>query len=382
MIRYHDDPIEESVSRAPRNKFWTIVLAIFMISFGSTYAANISINTGQPSEFGQGIRVTSACDANIYVNVTTGFTNSSSATNSAFGVETVTVSDIAASCVGKSFKLNLFDSATSDSLNASPIIISYAASPTNGQTYNGSTWSSSAADIKVSGATLVRATIDTTGTGVDSRAGKTSISIVGILNGSSAKVASASVGRISLESIGYIAIYAIGDTGPAGGTIFMLPTTAGNSTGKYFEFAPVDVETNTSWGSSYSGVSNLTTAGALAIGAGQANTAEIIAKSTGPGGARSAAAYTNNGYSDWFLGSGYEIRALCMYARGIITTKNPAVDNCNTGTLTGTWSNEYITSSTRGYDGYMWRIVFTGYGVDFNYMNGAVRPIRMFSPGS
>jgi hypothetical protein len=382
MIRYHDDPIEEADSGAPRNKFWSIVLAIFMISFGSTYAANISINTGQPSEFGQGIQVTSGCDANIYINTTAGFTNSSGASNSAFGVETVTVSDIAASCVGKSFKLNLFDSTTSASLNASPIIISYAASPTNGQTFNGSTWSSSAADIKVSGATLVRATIDTTNSGLDSRAGKTTLSIAGITTSGSAKVQSANVSRVSLESTAYIGIYAIGDAGPGGGTIFMTPSTAGNNSGKYFEFAPVDVETSIGWGSNYSGVSDSTGAARLAIGAGQANTAEIIAKSTGPGGARSAAAYTNNGYSDWFLGSGYEVNALCMYARGTISTRNPATQNCNTGSLSGTWSNEYITSSVRGYDGYMWRIIFTGYGIDFNHPAGAVRPIRMFAPGS
>ena len=382
MIRYHDDPIEEADSGAPRNKFWTIVLAIFMISFGSTYAANISINTGQPSEFGQGIQVASGCDANIYINTTAGFTNSSSASNLSFGVETVTVSDIAASCAGKSFKLNLFDSTTSASLNASPIIISYAASPTNGQTFNGSTWSSSAADIKVSGATLVRATIDTTGTGLDSRTGKYTLSLVGITTSGSTKVQSANVARVSLESTAFIGIYAIGETGPGGGTIFMTPNTFGNPTGKYFEFAPVDVETSISWGSNYSGVSNLTTTAALAIGAGQTNTAEILAKSTGPGGARSAAAYSNNSYSDWFLGSGREMVALCMYARGIITTKNPSTENCNTGTLSGSWSNEYITSSTRGYDSYMWRIVFTGYGIDFNHPAGAVRPIRMFAPGS
>ena len=37
------------------------------------------------------------------------------------------------------------------------------------------------------------------------------------------------------------ATYAIGDTGPAGGKIFITPTTAGNTTGKYFEAALSDV---------------------------------------------------------------------------------------------------------------------------------------------
>lgn len=378
MARYYDDPVEETEQAAPRKNIFVIALAVFAISFGGTYAANISINTGQPSEFGQGIQVTSGCDTNIYVNATAGFTNSRSAGNSAFGVETVTVSDIAASCVGKSFKLNLFDSVTSASLNSSPITISYAASPTDGQTFNGSTWSSGAADIKVLGATLVRATIDTSGTGVDSRAGKTSLSLTGVVTNASAKVQSVNVGRISLESTKFITIYSLGETGPGGGTIFMTPGTLGNTTGKYFEFAPADVETSVRWGTGYSGVLDFNNPAGFAIGAGITTTAHIVARATG-GAAVSAAAYTNNGYDDWFLGSLYEMQAMCMYAKGL-RNLNPTVDNCTGGTLVGTWANEYITSSTRGYDNYTWRMYMTTIGKGFDHPAGAVRPLRMFDP--
>ena len=380
MARYHDDPIEEVEQAAPRNKFFLVALAIFAISFGSTYAANISINTDRSSEFGQGIQVTSGCDTNIYVDATARFTNSSNAGNSAFGVETITISDIAASCIGKSFKLNLFDSVTSASLNSSPITISYAASPTNGQTFNGSTWSSGAADIKVLGANLVRATIDTTGTGLDSRAGKTSLSLTGAVTRANAKVQSVNVGRVSLESTKFIEIYSLGDTGPGGGTIFMTPGTLGNATGKYFEFAAADVASNVYWATGYSGVAGLNNEAGFAIGAGATNTAYILARSTG-GGAHLAAAYSNNGYTDWFLGSLYEMQGMCMYAKGL-RNLNPTVDNCTGGTLVGTWANEYITSSTRGYDNYTWRMYMTSIGKGFDHPAGAIRPLRMFDPAS
>jgi hypothetical protein len=38
------------------------------------------------------------------------------------------------------------------------------------------------------------------------------------------------------------ATYSIGDTGPAGGKIFITPSTSGNTTGKYFEIALVGSE--------------------------------------------------------------------------------------------------------------------------------------------
>lgn len=39
--------------------------------------------------------------------------------------------------------------------------------------------------------------------------------------------------------------YRIGDTGPAGGVIFITPTTRGNTTGKYFEAAPANIDGTT-----------------------------------------------------------------------------------------------------------------------------------------
>lgn len=109
--------------------------------------------------------------------------------------------------------------------------------------------------------------------------------------------------------------YAIGDTGPGGGKIFITPSTAGNSTGKYFEVAPSSAQVARTW-ATYAN-SNQTTAvsGAdgTAIGTGAQNTIDIVAQA-GNVAATSAAAYasdyTNGGFSDWFLPSKDELNEL------------------------------------------------------------------------
>jgi len=41
--------------------------------------------------------------------------------------------------------------------------------------------------------------------------------------------------------------YEIGDTGPGGGKIFITPLTTGNTTGKYFEVAPIETQVTRTW---------------------------------------------------------------------------------------------------------------------------------------
>lgn len=378
MAQYHDDPIEvEEVTSS--KKLLTVALGVFAIAVGSTFAANINISSGGPSEFGQGIQVSTTCDPNIVVTPTATFSNAKTATIDSYTVESITVTDIAAACAGKSFKLNMYETSSAAPLNASPVTISFASSPTNGQSFNGTTWSGGTTDIRVLGGTLTAASIDTTGTGVDGRSGRTSITVVNVKNSSNLKVKSALVGRITMESAEYISIYALGDTGPGGGTIFLTPATLGNPTGKYFEYAPAYASTSTNPATgTYSGILDKTNTAGRAIGAGLANTNDITSKST-TGGAWDARNYSNNGYSDWFLPSNKELQAVCMYVRGILETRNASTDACSGGTLTGSWPYEIISSSTRGYDTYTWRGYFTSIGEGFNWQPGAVLPVRMFN---
>ncbi len=106
--------------------------------------------------------------------------------------------------------------------------------------------------------------------------------------------------------------YAIGDTGPGGGTIFYVASTP-QSWGCYLEAAPTDQPAHFS---EYACM-GMTIAGAdgTAIGTGQQNTLDILAAGCSPThGHDVAAAYAHNyshgGKTDWFLPSRDELSAL------------------------------------------------------------------------
>jgi hypothetical protein len=114
----------------------------------------------------------------------------------------------------------------------------------------------------------------------------------------------------------------IGDTGPAGGKIFITPSTAGNTTGRYFEAAPSGSSEIRPWATNVN--NNQTTAvsgaDATAIGTGEQNTIDIVAQ-TGNVAATCAAAYasdyTYGGFSDWFLPSRNELAELYIHRESI-----------------------------------------------------------------
>ncbi len=130
-------------------------------------------------------------------------------------------------------------------------------------------------------------------------------SLVIILSGCATKSATES------SPSGVAPKYAIGDTGPAGGIIFITPSTSGNSTGKYFEAAPADLGTELAW---CSDITNLLGVSKTTIGTGALNTAEMLLTCTS-GAAFSVDAYisptyNSTTYSDWFLPSKDELNQL------------------------------------------------------------------------
>ncbi len=81
---------------------------------GSTLAANISLGSASGIEFGQGVQVTSACDADgITVTPTTRFINAAGA--GTFYLSTIALTNIDLTddtkCVGKVFTLNAYNDA-------------------------------------------------------------------------------------------------------------------------------------------------------------------------------------------------------------------------------------------------------------------------------
>ena len=168
-----------------------------------------------------------------------------------------------------------------------------------------------------------------------------------------------------------IASYSIGDTGPAGGKVFITPSTSGNTTGLYFEVAPVSAQVERTW-SQFSPIFYQSTSVPLAqfdtIGTGKSNTVAIV--NQGNNDPATCAAkycddYTYGGFSDWFLPSRNELAQ--------IYTNRVAVGN-DFG-LGYFWS-----SSEEVYDG-AWVRYFNG-GADTNLAKANslyVRPVRSFS---
>ena len=101
-------------------------------------------------------------------------------------------------------------------------------------------------------------------------------------------------------------VYAIGDTGPAGGKVFYI--TDGGIHG--LEAAPTDSATSI-WGCSSTDILG---GESVIAGAGAINTAEIIGGcvSEEVTAAEIADAFTLNGFSDWFLPSQDELNLLFL----------------------------------------------------------------------
>jgi hypothetical protein len=89
-------------------KKWPLVIAGVAVlavagGIGSTFAANISLNSGAAVEFAQGTQVVSACDPDI----TTGLT--SKVVSGEFYVQDVNVTIDTAACAGKNLVVRLAD---------------------------------------------------------------------------------------------------------------------------------------------------------------------------------------------------------------------------------------------------------------------------------
>jgi hypothetical protein len=132
---------------------------------------------------------------------------------------------------------------------------------------------------------------------------------------------------------------AIGDTGPAGGKIFITPQTAGNTTGLYFEVAPVDVS-NTRY--TFCNQTNQLISGTLnsGIGYGESNTAAMIDWGCTSGAAVATSDYSLGGYDDWFLPSQDELKELY--------TQRKLFADCGTGKCAADLAASTYWSSSHG----------------------------------
>jgi len=167
------------------------------------------------------------------------------------------------------------------------------------------TYSSSNTAIATINATTGRATIVGAGTTTITA----TLAASGFWNGATLSV-SLSIGALCADG----GECRIGDVGPAGGKIFLIPSSAGNTTGKFFEAAASDLSSSMEWCNN--DTSSISGANGYAIGTGEANTVAMDAACTS-GAGQGAADYTNNGFGDWYLPSLDELTAM-LAARSTI----------------------------------------------------------------
>lgn len=174
--------------------------------------------------------------------------------------------------------------------------------------------------------------------------------------------------------------YAIGDTGPGGGKIFITPSTSGNSTGKYFEAALGTWNGGTDSNNDWCHNTNYTvgsSAQGTAIGTGKTNTDAIVSYCT-RGAAYVARAYAGGGLSDWFLPSVDELAELYTN-RTSVGGFNSMTQCCPSGSVSTTsyWSSTEVNN----YQARSLSFLPAGGSDNWGKIYGFnVRPVRMFSP--
>ena len=107
-----------------RNKLVTVIAGTFLFAVvGSTFAANITINSGSALEYGQGLTAAAACDSTMSIAPKNHYVNGSGSAGT-FYIDTITVTDAATTdsvtglskCINKTLKISAWDSGTATAL--------------------------------------------------------------------------------------------------------------------------------------------------------------------------------------------------------------------------------------------------------------------------
>ena len=113
---YSDDPIVPETSKGSVfSKLFSFVGIGALFVVGTTFAANINLNSGQRVEFGQGISIVTSCDSQVILTPRASFVNASGGGSFYFSSFTLSNVDVTA-CSGVSFTLKAFGNTSSDPL--------------------------------------------------------------------------------------------------------------------------------------------------------------------------------------------------------------------------------------------------------------------------
>ena len=391
---YSDDPVDFN-QESQKRKFPAIFGALLLLVGGgffvqTTLAANISLNTGAPIEFGQGITATAACSGATDLTITPNSTFVNLSGGGGFYFSSVTVSNIPTSCYGVDFTINAYDSTNSTSLAL------FNSTSTNAVVYNNA-------------GTFSRGT-GSTGMTVLSGTGTFTVTFT------TPVAQSSNVFKLTIQSGAHTTFYEVGDIGPGGGRIFYYLeagfncgsgfTTTGSPTGglcHYLEAAPIGWNTGSdpvkAWAvTDYKGsdIDTIPNENDLQInlsgvGLGYKNSVAIVAQnglyneSSNNYAAGAARAYAGGSKSDWYLPTIPELNQMCKWQRGVPWVSDATV--CASGTLnsgigaTGFSGQKYWSSSERA-DTVAWVQNFNPLSSGQAYTDKAnnmhVRPIRAF----
>ena len=114
---YSDDPFEEE-STSHKFQIISIIAALLCLAFviRGVYAANITLNTGNPAEFGQGINTAVACSGNNVLSITPKSTFVNASGTGAFYLSGIQVTGVPSGCNGKKLVFNAFGDSNADAL--------------------------------------------------------------------------------------------------------------------------------------------------------------------------------------------------------------------------------------------------------------------------
>lgn len=181
---------------------------------------------------------------------------------------------------------------------------------------------------------------------------------------------------------------AIGDVGPGGGVVFILATTAGNTTGRTFEAARKDWDGGAQDGTAaWCAASDTSFAGlGTAIGTGSTNSATMATSCTSTG-TDNAAQYvrgkTIGSKNDWFLPSRDE--ALEIYTQRSVFTGVYAINATTVDTaryLTSSQDSDYSAGLSNAIGAYLQGSGFPGTAQGVAKCCAfSVRPVRSFVAG-
>jgi len=336
ILEFEDSQAKKPASKKPLKLVLGAGVLVGALAIGSTFASNISLNSGNNFEFGQGIATTTACDGDgIEVTPYSSFTNAPGAVT--HKLTSIRISGIDSSaCDGKTFRIKAYGDGP-DPLDLFSWETGVWNDLTNEYDFE-ETGRYDFVDITRTGGDFLWTSDGTDDDDVvdvvDSPLSQTAFTINLDSNASTVRrilLASASdVKRITVETFTASeqeVVYTVGDPGPAGGIIFYVadtPFACGptlNALCQYLEAAPNNwsnagvgsEDPRRTWAATENQMTSVAGAVGTAIGTGYSNSIAIASQTgnnTGNSAAVLAREYEGGGEADWYLPSSEELRKL------------------------------------------------------------------------